>query len=93
MWERDKERGSEVILSHTGSIIWSANSSRSVREPVALLLDSGNFVLRDLEDASSERMCGKELRREGARKATRNGANGALDVDSLLQMKTTSSGL
>ncbi|KAI9105178.1 hypothetical protein K1719_022707 [Acacia pycnantha] len=46
--------GKLVILSHTGSIIWSANSSRSARKPVAQLLDSGNFVLRDLEDASSE---------------------------------------
>ncbi|XP_028791016.1 G-type lectin S-receptor-like serine/threonine-protein kinase At4g27290 isoform X2 [Neltuma alba] len=45
--------GKLVILSHTGSIIWSANSSRSPRKPLAQLLDSGNLVLRDLEDESS----------------------------------------
>lgn len=46
--------GKLIILNHTGSIIWSSNSSRSARNPVAQLLDSGNFVLRDLEDGSPE---------------------------------------
>ncbi|XP_054777224.1 G-type lectin S-receptor-like serine/threonine-protein kinase At4g27290 [Prosopis cineraria] len=46
--------GKLIILSHTGGIIWAANSSRSARKPVAQLLDSGNFVFRDLEDESSE---------------------------------------
>ncbi|KAL8127204.1 hypothetical protein AgCh_014208 [Apium graveolens] len=36
------------------TIIWSSNYSRFVENPVAQLLDSGNFVFRDQEDGGSE---------------------------------------
>ncbi|PIN23045.1 Non-specific serine/threonine protein kinase [Handroanthus impetiginosus] len=44
-----------VLLNDTnGIIMWSSNMSRSVRNPVAELLDSGNLVVKDANDASSE---------------------------------------
>ncbi|KAL2589207.1 hypothetical protein AAZV13_13G215100 [Glycine max] len=39
--------GKLILLSHTGSVVWSSNSSGPARNPVAHLLDSGNFVLKD----------------------------------------------
>ncbi|XP_021749907.1 G-type lectin S-receptor-like serine/threonine-protein kinase At4g27290 [Chenopodium quinoa] len=39
-----------VLMNNTGSVIWSTNSSRSVLNPIAQLLDSGNFVVRDQTD-------------------------------------------
>ncbi|OAY24644.1 G-type lectin S-receptor-like serine/threonine-protein kinase At4g27290 isoform X3 [Manihot esculenta] len=44
------EDGELVLLNQTGSIIWSSNSSHLARRPVAQLLDTGNFVLKDAED-------------------------------------------
>lgn len=47
--------GNLILLSHTGSVLWSSNSSGPARNPVAQLLDSGNFVLKDYdEDGSTE---------------------------------------
>ncbi|XP_057506876.1 G-type lectin S-receptor-like serine/threonine-protein kinase At4g27290 isoform X2 [Actinidia eriantha] len=43
-----------VLLSQTGSIIWSSNSSIVTENPVAKLLDSGNLVLVDDTSTSSE---------------------------------------
>ncbi|XP_038894415.1 G-type lectin S-receptor-like serine/threonine-protein kinase At4g27290 [Benincasa hispida] len=48
-----KEDGNLVVVDQTGEAFWSSNSARSVRNPVAQLLDSGNLVLRD-SDSSSE---------------------------------------
>ncbi|KAK0602779.1 hypothetical protein LWI29_036840 [Acer saccharum] len=39
--------GNLVLLNKTKSIIWSSNTSRTVENPVAQLLDSGNLVLKD----------------------------------------------
>jgi len=39
--------GKLVLLSHTGSVAWSSNSSGPAKNPVAQLLDSGNLVLKD----------------------------------------------
>ncbi|KAK3424233.1 hypothetical protein EUGRSUZ_F01035 [Eucalyptus grandis] len=36
-----------VVLNRSKSIIWSSNSSRVLRNPVAQLLDSGNLVVSD----------------------------------------------
>lgn len=43
--------GKLILLSHIGNVVWSSNSSASpASNPVAQLLDSGNFVLKDFED-------------------------------------------
>ncbi|KAL2555423.1 G-type lectin S-receptor-like serine/threonine-protein kinase [Forsythia ovata] len=40
-----------VLLNDTnGGIIWSSNTSRHVKTPVAKLLDSGNLVVKDAND-------------------------------------------
>ncbi|KAG5235585.1 G-type lectin S-receptor serine/threonine-protein kinase [Salix suchowensis] len=43
-----------VLLNHNESIIWSSNISRSARNPVALLLDSGNLVVKEVDDNDPE---------------------------------------
>ncbi|KAK9268464.1 hypothetical protein L1049_000215 [Liquidambar formosana] len=50
------KQGILLHLNGTESIIWSSNSSRSVQNPVAKLLDSGNFVLRDGNDDKPENL-------------------------------------
>ncbi|CAH1444477.1 unnamed protein product [Lactuca virosa] len=42
-------QGTLVIRSATGDLIWSSKNS-SVRNPVAHLLDTGNFIIRDVDD-------------------------------------------
>nr|GME01699.1 G-type lectin S-receptor-like serine/threonine-protein kinase At4g27290 [Ipomoea batatas] len=42
--------GQLALLGDKGQPIWSANTSRSVPNPVAELLDSGNLVVRDADD-------------------------------------------
>lgn len=42
------------IQNATDSIIWSSNSSGSVSNPVAQLLDTGNFVIRDKSDSNPD---------------------------------------
>ncbi|RZC46385.1 hypothetical protein C5167_039368 [Papaver somniferum] len=39
--------GNIIIFSGTKDVIWSSNSSMTVKNPTAQLLDTGNFVLRD----------------------------------------------
>ncbi|PIN06944.1 Serine/threonine protein kinase [Handroanthus impetiginosus] len=39
-----------VLLNETDGTIWSTNTSISVRNPVAQLLDSGNLVIKDAND-------------------------------------------
>ncbi|KAI3869012.1 hypothetical protein MKX03_002864 [Papaver bracteatum] len=39
--------GNIIIFSGTEDVIWSSNSSTTVKNPTAQLLDTGNFVLRD----------------------------------------------
>ncbi|XP_061337491.1 G-type lectin S-receptor-like serine/threonine-protein kinase At4g27290 [Gastrolobium bilobum] len=41
------ETGILVLLNHNKSVIWSSNSTRSAKYPVAKLLDSGNFIVQD----------------------------------------------
>lgn len=45
---RINETGSLVLLNHKNSTIWSSsNSQTSARNPIAKLLDSGNFIVKD----------------------------------------------
>ncbi|CAL5402888.1 unnamed protein product [Camellia sinensis] len=39
-----------VLLNETGNIIWSSNTSRTVQNPIAQLLESGNLVVKDAND-------------------------------------------
>ncbi|KAL2589728.1 hypothetical protein AAZV13_13G246900 [Glycine max] len=43
-----------LVLTHNGTVIWSTASIRRPESPVALLLNSGNLVIRDEKDANSE---------------------------------------
>ncbi|KAH9626322.1 hypothetical protein KSS87_012866 [Heliosperma pusillum] len=38
------------LVNGTGGVVWATNSSGSVRNPVAKLLDSGNLVIKDEDD-------------------------------------------
>ncbi|KAJ8761500.1 hypothetical protein K2173_001634 [Erythroxylum novogranatense] len=42
--------GNVVLLNQTKDLLWSSSSSHAVRSPVARLLDTGNFILRDDSD-------------------------------------------
>ncbi|KAK6132611.1 hypothetical protein DH2020_033641 [Rehmannia glutinosa] len=43
-----------VLVNDTNGIVWSTNTSRTVQNPVAQLLDSGNLVVRDANDDNPE---------------------------------------
>eukprot|EP00257_Ricinus_communis_P016162 XP_015574242.1 G-type lectin S-receptor-like serine/threonine-protein kinase At4g27290 isoform X1 [Ricinus communis] len=45
--------GMIILLNQTGSIMWSSDSLYAARAPVAQLLDTGNFILKDTADGSS----------------------------------------
>ncbi|XP_059279488.1 G-type lectin S-receptor-like serine/threonine-protein kinase At4g27290 isoform X1 [Lycium ferocissimum] len=44
-----------ALLNDKNETLWSTNTSRSVQNPVALLLDSGNLVVKDANDGNSKR--------------------------------------
>ncbi|KAJ9671819.1 hypothetical protein PVL29_025498 [Vitis rotundifolia] len=46
--------GNLILLDQTKKTIWSSISSRLPKNPVAQLLESGNFVLRDTSDVNPE---------------------------------------
>lgn len=46
--------GRLAIVNESGSVIWSSNSSRTAKMPVAQLLDTGNFVVKDAGDDNDE---------------------------------------
>ncbi|KAL8506067.1 hypothetical protein ACS0TY_017069 [Phlomoides rotata] len=48
------EPGLLVLVNGTTDIIWSTNTSRNVKSPVAQLLDSGNLVVKDASDDNPE---------------------------------------
>ncbi|KAK4348580.1 hypothetical protein RND71_031335 [Anisodus tanguticus] len=48
------KQGILVLFSDKNEIIWSTNTSRSVQNPVAMLLDSGNLVVKDANDGNPE---------------------------------------
>ncbi|CAL5341845.1 unnamed protein product [Camellia sinensis] len=43
-----------ILLNSTNNIVWSTNTSRSIRNPVARLLDSGNLIIQDPNDHNPE---------------------------------------
>ncbi|KAJ0046087.1 hypothetical protein Pint_04372 [Pistacia integerrima] len=48
------DQGNLVLLDGKDRVIWSSNSSRSMRYPVLQLLDSGNLVVKDRNDSHPE---------------------------------------
>ncbi|CAN4104115.1 unnamed protein product [Withania somnifera] len=44
------EPGILVLLNGSNNVVWSTNTSRSVQNPIAQLLDSGNFVVKEAGD-------------------------------------------
>ncbi|RVW12938.1 G-type lectin S-receptor-like serine/threonine-protein kinase [Vitis vinifera] len=48
------EQGILVLVNGTNGILWNSNSSRSVEDPKAQLLESGNLVVRSGNDSDSE---------------------------------------
>ncbi|KAE8681054.1 S-locus lectin protein kinase family protein, putative isoform 1 [Hibiscus syriacus] len=49
------DRGVLSIMNRTKGVVWSSNTSRkAAEEPVAQLLDSGNFVVKDGNDSDPE---------------------------------------
>ncbi|KAF9672902.1 hypothetical protein SADUNF_Sadunf11G0092700 [Salix dunnii] len=48
------ERGVLILVIQNGRVIWSSNTSRQAQNPVAQLLDSGNLVIRNENDRSTE---------------------------------------
>ncbi|XP_059281159.1 G-type lectin S-receptor-like serine/threonine-protein kinase At4g27290 [Lycium ferocissimum] len=43
-----------ALLNDKNETIWSTNTSRSVQNPIAVLLDSGNLVVKDANDDNPE---------------------------------------
>ncbi|XVF04040.1 hypothetical protein REPUB_Repub05bG0046500 [Reevesia pubescens] len=48
------KQGILVLPNHSGSTIWSSNSSRPARNPVVQLLDSGNLIVKEENDSNLE---------------------------------------
>nr|GMD96443.1 G-type lectin S-receptor-like serine/threonine-protein kinase At4g27290 isoform X1 [Ipomoea batatas] len=46
--------GQLVLIDGKNDTIWSTNSSRTAQNPIAVLLDTGNLVVRDAEDENPE---------------------------------------
>jgi hypothetical protein len=44
-----------VLLNSTSGVVWSSNTSRTVENPVAQLLDTGNLVVKDRNDDDPEK--------------------------------------
>ncbi|PIN26897.1 Serine/threonine protein kinase [Handroanthus impetiginosus] len=42
--------GTLILVNQTNATIWSSNTSRPIQNPVAQLLETGNFVVRDGQD-------------------------------------------
>ncbi|KAK7244442.1 hypothetical protein RIF29_39264 [Crotalaria pallida] len=43
-----------VLLNHNKSVIWSSNTTKYVQNPVAKLLDSGNFIVQAMDSSKSD---------------------------------------
>nr|XP_009591715.1 G-type lectin S-receptor-like serine/threonine-protein kinase At4g27290 [Nicotiana tomentosiformis]XP_016461748.1 PREDICTED: G-type lectin S-receptor-like serine/threonine-protein kinase At4g27290 [Nicotiana tabacum] len=49
-----KPNGTLVLVNSSNASIWSSNSSRSLKNPKARILDSGNLVVSDRNDRDAE---------------------------------------
>ncbi|XP_048234994.1 G-type lectin S-receptor-like serine/threonine-protein kinase At4g27290 isoform X2 [Ricinus communis] len=47
-------QGTLLLLNRTNGVIWSSNNTRNARNPIAQLLESGNFVVKEDNDASPD---------------------------------------
>jgi hypothetical protein len=45
-----------VLLNRTNGTVWSSNTSRTLENPVAQLLDTGNHVVKDRNDDDPEKL-------------------------------------
>ena len=43
-----------LVLTQNDTVVWSTTSLRKPKSPIAILLDSGNLVVRDEEEANTE---------------------------------------
>ncbi|MCD7470323.1 hypothetical protein HAX54_010060 [Datura stramonium] len=50
------KQGILALLNDKNAFIWSTNTSRSVQNPVALLLDSSDLVVKDANDGNPEKL-------------------------------------
>ncbi|MED6187262.1 hypothetical protein PIB30_074763 [Stylosanthes scabra] len=48
------DTGVLVLVNHNNTVIWSSSTTRSARNPVAKLLNSGNFVVQDESNGNTE---------------------------------------
>ncbi|KAF2285911.1 hypothetical protein GH714_008907 [Hevea brasiliensis] len=55
------DQGILLLLNRTNGVIWSSNKTRTARNPIAQLLDSGNFVVKDENDANPKIIYGTAL--------------------------------
>ncbi|CAK9149945.1 unnamed protein product [Ilex paraguariensis] len=46
--------GNLALVSHKDGVVWSSNLLKQVQNPVAQLLDSGNFVIREERESNSD---------------------------------------
>ncbi|XP_038894414.1 receptor-like serine/threonine-protein kinase SD1-8 [Benincasa hispida] len=46
--------GNLILVNQTDQVFWSSNSTRSLQDPIAQLLDTGNFMLRDSNSGSED---------------------------------------
>jgi len=44
--------GNLVLVTQNDTLVWSANATKKVSNPVVQLLDSGNLVIRDANEDS-----------------------------------------
>jgi len=47
------QEGNLVLYSHNDTVVWSANATKKVSNPIVELLDSGNLVLRDANEENT----------------------------------------
>ncbi|XP_021287362.1 G-type lectin S-receptor-like serine/threonine-protein kinase At4g27290 [Herrania umbratica] len=55
------DQGILALQNSTKSIVWSSNTSRTAHNPVAQLLESGNFAVKDRNESSLENLMSQSI--------------------------------